>query len=155
MKKAKKAIALLLAGCAVCGSGFTAAFAVTPPLQTPSISIPKIDTSKITVPDFKIWSVSTTVTDATYMHSPVSYMPSCLYVKWDAVNGADKYSVIVTKADGTKLRYVSERNFLVSTYSNDDADSWKGATVSVYPVSQEKGTSYQCTPKEITSNFQQ
>ena len=145
MKKAKKAIALMLAGCAVCGSGFTAAFAVTPPLQTPSISIPKID--------FKFWGASTKITDAMYMHSPASYMPSCLYAKWDAVDGADYYTVIVTKADGTKLRYEPERNFLVSTYSNDDEDSWKGATVSVSPESKEKGFGISTT-KEITSNFQ-
>lgn len=177
MKKAKKAIALLLAGCAVGGSGFTAAFATDAPSYTyPTTgsvlgAIRNYEKNKYKY-DYimnewkKYWEkggdqtqyalATPTITDAKYTHSTTIIKPD-LVVRWDAVEGATSYEIKIEKADGTVLNYTSDHNSLRVTNIEcpkvyvASTSTLTAATAQVRAISED-GTSRWSIPEKISCN---
>lgn len=124
MRKMKKLLATVLTAtltltCAV------PTMACTPPLNPPKIDIPEI-TVKI---DDKLQSAIDAAAkkflEKNVLEKPVvkyaSYIKrtsrygtyGCLSVRWDAVENATSYEIMVTKADGNKKTYTTTYNGLI------------------------------------------
>ena len=98
-------------------------YAVTPTIKVPSVKIPDIkvpeikisdsfwdkwfDEHPIVVPEASELALGIPeITNAHYTHSRSAYAPSYLQIDWTAVDGADKYEVLITIANGETITYV-------------------------------------------------
>ena len=118
------------------------AYAVTPTIKVPSIKIPTIKVPEVKLPDsfwdkyFQEHPITIPapaddaigvpeITNAHYTHSRSACAPSYLQIDWTAVDGADKYEVLITIANGETITYVETDT---SVYDADVAcpQSYKG-----------------------------
>lgn len=121
--------------------------AVTANAVTPTIKAPNIKVSITKVPEVKIsdsfWDKYfrehpitipapasdnigvPEITNAHYTHQKLAYAPSYLQIDWTAVDGAEKYEVVITLANGETITYVETDT---SVYDADVAcpQSYKG-----------------------------
>lgn len=124
MRKMKKLLATVLTAtltltCAV------PTMACTPPLNPPKIDIPEITVkiddklqSAIDAAAKKFWEKNVlekpVVKYASYIKRTSRYGTyGCLSVRWDAVENATSYEIMVTKADGNKKTYTTTYNGLI------------------------------------------
>ena len=124
MRKMKKLIAVVLMAvltlaCAV------PTMACTPPLKPPHIDIPEIEvkidgkTQEAFANAAKDFIKKNTLDKpvikyASYIKRETRYGTyGCLSVRWDAVENATSYEIMVTKADGNKKTYTTTYNGLI------------------------------------------
>lgn len=124
MRKMRKLLATVLTAtltltCAV------PTMACTPPLNPPKIDIPEITVkiddklqSAIDAAAKKFWEKNVlekpVVKYASYIKRTSRYGTyGCLSVRWDAVENATSYEIMVTKADGNKKTYTTTYNGLI------------------------------------------
>lgn len=124
-----------------------AAIAIPAYAVTPTIKVPNIKVSITKVPEVKIsdsfWDKYfrehpitipapaddaigvPEITNAHYTHQKLAYAPSNLKIEWTAVDGAEKYEVVITLANGETITYVETDT---SVYDADVAcpQSYKG-----------------------------
>lgn len=98
-------------------------YAVTPTIKVPNIKIPTIKVPEVKLSDsfwdkyFQEHPITIPapaddaigvpeITDAHYTHGRSAYVPSYLQIEWTAVEGADKYEVLITLANGEPITYV-------------------------------------------------
>ena len=98
-------------------------YAVTPTIKVPSVKIPAIKVPEVKLPDsfwdkyFQDHPITIPapadddigipeITNAHYTHSRSVYAPSYLQIDWTAVDGAEKYEVLITIANGETITYV-------------------------------------------------
>lgn len=98
-------------------------YAVTPTIKVPNIKIPTIKVPEVKLADsfwdkyFQEHPITIPapaddaigvpeITDAHYTHGRSAYVPSYLQIEWTAVEGADKYEVLITLANGEPITYV-------------------------------------------------
>ena len=98
-------------------------YAVTPTIKVPSIKVPAIKVPEvkisdsfwdkwfeehpITIPDPADDDIGVPeITNAHYTHGRSAYAPSYLQIDWTAVDGAEKYDVVITLANGETITYV-------------------------------------------------
>ena len=119
----KKIIVSILATCLIaCVIAFPT-YAVTPTIKVPSIKIPAIKVPEVKLPDsfwdkyFQDHPITIPapasdnigvpeITNAHYTHQKLAYAPSYLQIDWTAVDGAEKYEVVITLANGDTITYV-------------------------------------------------
>lgn len=82
-----------------------------------------------------------TITEAKYTHKVQYYgQHKALDIQWEAVDGAKKYEVLITKADGTTIRYTTEKTYLYDKEAAcpkvyvEKTSTWTSATVKVRAV---------------------
>ena len=124
MRKMRKLLAVVL----VAALTFTCAMPVkacTPPLNPPKIDIPEITVkiddklqSAIDEAAKKFWEKNVlekpVVKYASYIKRTSRYGTyGCLSIRWDAVENATSYEIMVTKADGNKKTYTTTYNGLI------------------------------------------
>lgn len=97
--------------------------AVTPTIKVPGVKIPTIkvpevklsdsfwdkyfDDHPITIPAPADDAIGVPeITDAHYTHVRSAYAPSYLQIEWTAVEGAEKYEVLITLANGETITYL-------------------------------------------------
>ena len=117
-------------------------YAVTPTIKVPSVKIPDIKVPEIKISD-SFWDKwfdehpivipeaselelgIPEITNAHYTHSRSAYAPSYLQIEWTAVEGAEKYEVLITLANGETITYLETDT---SVYDADVAcpQSYKG-----------------------------
>lgn len=119
----KKIIVSILAICLIACAIAIPAYAVTPTIKVPNIkvSITKVPEVKlsdsfwdkyfqdhpITIPPNADDAIGIPeITNAHYTHSRSAYVPSYLQIEWTAVEGAEKYEVLITLANGEPITYV-------------------------------------------------
>ena len=124
-----------------------AAIAIPASAVTPTIKVPSVKITTVKVPEIKVsdsfWDKyfqdhPTTIpapadddigvpeiTNAHYTHGRSAYAPSYLQIDWTAVDGADKYEVLITLANGETITYLETDT---SVYDADVAcpQSYKG-----------------------------
>ena len=118
------------------------AYAVTPTIKVPGVKIPTIKVPEVKISD-SFWdkwfeehpiTISAPasdnigvpeITNAHYTHGRSAYTPSYLQIDWTAVDGAEKYEVVITLANGETITYVETDT---SVYDADVAcpQSYKG-----------------------------
>lgn len=138
----KKIIVSIVAICLIACVIAIPAYAVTPTIKVPSIKIPTIKVPEIKISD-SFWDKwfdehpivipeaselalgIPKITNAHYTHSRSAYIPSNLKIDWTAVDGADKYEVLIKLANGETITYVETDT---SVYDADVAcpQSYKG-----------------------------
>ena len=137
----RKIFALILAVMLVICMAVTAS-AVTPTIKVPGVKIPTIKVPEVKISDsfwdkwFEEHPITIPapaddaigvpeITDAHYTHGRSAYVPSYLQIEWTAVEGADKYEVLITLANGEPITYVETST---SVYDADVAcpQSYKG-----------------------------
>lgn len=124
------------------------AYAITPSLKIPSITIPNISGSvKIDIPDsvFDKWFEENPVdieisapeiTEAKYVHAK-RYSPAGLEIKWTSVDVAESYEVLITKADGETITYTVEDTEIYDTNADcprvyiEKTSTWAAASAKV------------------------
>ena len=81
------------------------------------------------------------VTESRFYHKgAVASMKNRLQIKWDAVEGAERYEIQMTKADGTVESYTASTNLLMIKNAAcpkvyvQSTSTWKAATVRVRAV---------------------
>ena len=97
-------------------------YAVTPTIKVPSVKIPDIKVPEIKISD-SFWDKwfdehpivipeaselalgIPEITNAHYTHSRSAYTPSNLKIEWTAVDGAERYEVLITLANGETITY--------------------------------------------------
>lgn len=102
------------------------------------------------VKDLDIKLLSTPkITECRYIHSNVFYSKSRLQVRWDEVEDATSYEIMVTKADGTSRTYTSNYTSLIVDKNEDDFITGcpKPATVKVRAV-KDDGALYSLWTEE-------
>ena len=97
--------------------------AVTPTIKVPSIKVPAIKVPEVKISDsfwdkwFEEHPITIPapadddigvpeITNAHYTHGRSAYAPSYLQIDWTAVDGAEKYDVVITLANGETITYV-------------------------------------------------
>lgn len=144
----------------------TPALAVTPPLQVPNL--PKIPEIKFDfkfpdgfwdkywkehpLPDIEITDsteteLEETEPEVTELEAPVIIKSQFyhgryqrLQIEWDAVEGAENYEVLITKADGETNEYTTESTIVYDSGAQcprvyiDEKSTWASATVKVRAV---------------------
>lgn len=118
----KKIIVSIVAICLIaCVIAFPA-YAVTPTIKVPSIKVPaiKVPEVKISQSFWDKWFAEhpiviteaselalgiPEITNAHYTHSRSAYTPSNLKIEWTAVDGAERYEVLITLANGETITY--------------------------------------------------
>ena len=138
----KKIIVSILAICLIACVIAIPAYAVTPNIKAPSVKIPSIKIPEIKISD-SFWdkyfrdhpiTIPTPaddaigipeITNAHYTHSRSAYAPSYLQIDWTAADGAEKYDVVITLANGETITYLETGT---SVYDADVAcpQSYKG-----------------------------
>lgn len=117
-------------------------YAVTPTIKVPNIKIPTIKVPEVKLSDsfwdkyFQEHPITIPapaddaigvpeITDAHYTHGRSAYAPSYLQIEWTAVEGAEKYEVLITLANGETITYLETDT---SVYDADVAcpQSYKG-----------------------------
>ena len=98
-------------------------YAVTPTIKVPSIKVPAIKVPEVKISDsfwdkwFEEHPITIPapadddigvpeITNAHYTHGRSAYAPSYLQIDWTAVDGAEKYDVVITLANGETITYV-------------------------------------------------
>ena len=138
----RKIFALILAICLIACVIAIPAYAVTPTIKVPSVKIPTIKVPEVKLPDsfwdkyFQEHPITIPapaddaigvpeITNAHYTHSRSACAPSYLQIDWTAVDGAEKYDVVITLANGETITYVETST---SVYDADVAcpQSYKG-----------------------------
>lgn len=169
MKNAKKRalLSVLLAG-TILGTSMTA-FAATPsykPLSeygytgVPNIKIVLPDSVKESinkqvqesVKDLDIKFLDTPeITECRYIHGKAFYDKNRLQIRWDEVEDATSYEIVVTKKDGDKHTYTSNYNSLIVEKGKDKfmTDCVMGGTVKVRAV-KDDGAMYSLWTEEDT-----
>ena len=118
------------------------AYAVTPTIKVPNIKVSITKVPEVKLPDsfWDKWFAEhpitipapaddaigvPEITNAHYTHSRSAYSPSYLKIEWTAVDGAEKYEVVITLANGETITYVETDT---SVYDADAAcpQSYKG-----------------------------
>lgn len=154
MKKKIIAIAMALV---VSTAMIIPAYAVTPSLETPKApTVPEIKVDfklpesfwdkwfkdhPIIVPD-KAELSAPEITEAKYVHAK-QYSPACLKIKWTAVEGAETYEVLITKADGETITYITndteiyDKNAECCKVYIEKTNTWTAATVRVRAISDD------------------
>lgn len=124
MKKIKKLVAIMCA-VMVAVSCAVPTMACTPPLKPPHIDIPEIEvkidgkTQEAFANAAKDFIKKNTLDKpvikyASYIKRETRYGTyGCLSVRWDAVENATSYEIMVTKADGNKKTYTTTYNGLI------------------------------------------
>lgn len=97
-------------------------YAVTPTIKVLSVKIPDIKAPEIKISD-SFWDKwfdehpivipeapelalgIPEITNAHYTHSRSAYTPSNLKIEWTAVDGAERYEVLITLANGETITY--------------------------------------------------
>lgn len=119
----KKIIVSILAICLIACVIAIPAYAVTPTIKVPNIKIPAIKVPEVKLPDgfwdkyFQDHPITIPapasdnigvpeITNAHYTHQKLAYAPSYLQIDWTAVDGADKYEVLIKLANGETITYV-------------------------------------------------
>lgn len=82
-----------------------------------------------------------TVTTAKYVHKTPYYgMKAHLAISWEAVEGAESYEVLITKADGETITYTTDSTSLYDTAAKcprvyiEETSTWASASVQVRAV---------------------
>lgn len=110
----------------------------------PDINIPEPSKPETPAPA-PVKLATPVITKATYTHKS-TYAPTVkrlLKILWDAVENADSYEVLITKADGVTITYTADENLLYLTDVEcpkvyvHETDSWTAATVCVRAVAGE------------------
>lgn len=154
----KKLMALLTAF-ALTVSLSIPSYAVTPAIKLPTVKVPGIspswelpdsiknDINKMLEGKLKLPKI----TENRYIHSRAFYENDRLQVRWDAVDEATSYEIVVTKKDGTKKTYTSSYNALVINKNDDDfiTGCAMGGTVKVRAV-KDDGAAYSLWTEEDT-----
>ena len=137
----RKLFALLLVmAIALCMA--VTAYAVTPTIKVPGVKIPDIKVPEVKLSDsfwdkyFQDHPITIPapadddigvpeITNAHYTHGRSAYAPSYLQIEWTAVEGAEKYEVLITLANGETITYLETDT---SVYDADVAcpQSYKG-----------------------------
>lgn len=102
------------------------------------------------VKDLDIKLLSTPkITECRYIHSRAIWDPNRLVVRWDEVEDATSYEIMVTKADGTSRTYTSNYTSLIVDKNEDDFITGcpKPATVKVRAV-KDDGALYSLWTEE-------
>ena len=117
----KKILAIITVLFIVAAIAFPA-YAVTPTIKVPSVKIPDIKVPEIKISD-SFWDKGfeehpivipeaselalgiPKITNAHYTHSRSAYIPSNLKIEWTAVDGAERYEVLITLANGETITY--------------------------------------------------
>ena len=98
-------------------------YAVTPTIKVPNIKVSITKVPEVKLPDsfwdkyFQDHPITIPapaddaigvpeITNAHYTHSRSAYSPSYLKIEWTAVDGAEKYEVVITLANGETITYV-------------------------------------------------
>ena len=132
-------------------------YAVTPAIKLPTVKIPgispswelpesiKMDIEKLIEGKLKIPKI----TENRYIHGRAYWDKDRLQVRWDAVDEADFYEIIVKKKDGTEKTYISSYNVLVINKNDDDfiTGCVMGGTVKVRAV-KDDGSVYSLWTEE-------
>jgi hypothetical protein len=121
------------------------AYAVTPTLKVPSINIPEIKVN-FQLPD-GFWDNyfneceldAPVIYTAKYVHKTYYYgMNKHLEIRWNAVENAENYEVIITKADGTEATYKVTSNMFYDKKAECPKvyveGAWISATVKVRAI---------------------
>lgn len=104
------------------------------------------------VKDLDIKFLSTpSINECRYVHSYGYYYPSRLQVRWNEVEDATSYEIIVKKPDGTEHTYTSNYSSLIVTEGKDDfiVECVNGGTVKVRAV-KDNGAVYSLWTGENT-----
>lgn len=79
-----------------------------------------------------------TVTTAKYVHKTPYYgMKAHLEISWEAVEGAESYEVLITKADGETITYTTDGTSLYDTAAKcprvyiEETSTWASASVQI------------------------
>lgn len=79
-----------------------------------------------------------TVTTAKYVHKTPYYgMRAHLEISWEAVEGAERYEVLITKADGETITYTTDGTSLYDTAAKcprvyiEETSTWASASVQI------------------------
>ena len=118
------------------------AYAVTPTIKVPNIKVSITKVPEVKLPDsfwdkyFQDHPITIPapadddigvpeITNAHYTHSRSAYIPSNLKIEWTAVDGAERYEVLITLANGETITYLETDT---SVYDADVAcpQSYKG-----------------------------
>ena len=82
-----------------------------------------------------------TVTTAKYVHkTPYYVMKAHLEISWEAVEGAESYEVLMTKADGETITYTTDGTILYDTAAKcprvyiEETSTWASASVQIRAV---------------------
>lgn len=82
-----------------------------------------------------------TVTTAKYVHKTPYYgMKAHLAISWEAVDGAESYEVLITKADGETITYTTDDTILYDTAAKcprvyiEETSTWASASVQIRAV---------------------
>ena len=132
------------------------AYAATPNIKIPNITIPDISNSiKIELSDdfwdnwFKEHPVpSVTLKPETPIISSAKYVQKTLYygtskhleIYWNKINNATSYEVLITKADGTTISYNTTNNLIYDKNADcpkiyvSSTSTWTAATVQVRAI---------------------
>ena len=119
----KKIIVSILAICLIACAIAIPAYAATPTIEVPSVKIPAIKVPEVKISDsfwdkyFREHPITIPapaddaigvpeITNAHYTHQKLAYAPSNLKIEWTAVDGAEKYEVLITLANGEPITYV-------------------------------------------------
>lgn len=166
----KKLVVAILLAITVMGTGMTV-FAATPLYKPLSeygyTNIPKVkidifeqypglkdtidEQVKEYLKDIKLLSTPE-ITEATYHHKTVYYGDTNrLQVRWNEVEDATSYEILVTKKDGTGHTYISEDTSLIVKKGEDDfiTDCVMGGAVKVRAV-KDDGAVYSLWTEEDT-----
>lgn len=138
----KKIIVSIVAICLIACVIAIPAYAVTPTIKVPNIKVSITKVPEVKLPDsfwdkyFQDHPITIPapadddigvpeITNAHYTHSRSAYSPSYLKIEWTAVDGAEKYEVVITLANGETITYVETDT---SVYDADAAcpQSYKG-----------------------------
>lgn len=134
-------------------------YAVTPAIKIPSTKVPgispswelpdsiKMDINKLLEGKLKIPKI----TENRYIHGRAYWDKDRLQVRWDAVDEADFYEIIVKKKDGTEKTYTSSYTALVINKNDDEfiTGCVMGGTVKVRAV-KDDGAVYSLWTEEDT-----
>ena len=118
----KKIIVSIVVICLIaCVIAFPA-YAVTPTIKVPGVKIPTIKVPEVKISDsfwdkwFEEHPITIPapadddigvpeITNAHYTHGRSAYAPSYLQIDWTAVDGAERYEVLITLANGETITY--------------------------------------------------
>lgn len=162
----KKLMALLMAF-ALTVSLSIPAYAVTPAVKLPNVKVPDISPSwelptsvkmaidkavEENVKNVNIKLLTTpSITENRYVHSRASFDKNRLQIRWNTVDEATSYEIVVKKKDGTKKTYTSSYAALVVDKNDDDfiTGCIMGGTVKVRAV-KDNGAVYSLWTEEDT-----
>lgn len=87
------------------------------------------------VPELKV--DTPVISTAKYVHGSSRYNRSRLEIRWNKIENAESYEVLITKADGTTINYSTTNNMIYNTDIQcpyvyiEETSTWESATVEV------------------------